>query len=166
MKTFLQDYGQFFSLLSITVIPVMIWWLGVKFQDRKSKRDAKLSLFLQLLANRKAYPVNKDWEDALNQIDVVFQDNPSVRSAWRAYYDALNPDSPHMKERNSFQLDLFSEIANVLGYTNLKQTDMDRFYTSIGVSSEGEVKQNINFELLKTLQNINKAYEGTSSPQQ
>ena len=41
------------------------------------------------MANRKATP-NKEWVDALNTIDVVFQDDKKVRKAWREYYDSLD----------------------------------------------------------------------------
>lgn len=122
---FLKDYGE---LISVTLIPITIWILGMKFQDRKSKQDAKLNLFLTLMANRKSAP-NKQWCDALNQIDVVFQNNKKVRSAWLAFFDSLHPQSQHNANSNSFRLDLLSEIANDLNYKDLKQTEIDRFYT-------------------------------------
>ena len=67
--------------------------------------------------------------DALNTIDVVFQDNKKVRQAWREYLDSLNEKSPHFDSSNSFRLDLLSEMAIALGYKNLKQTEIDRFYS-------------------------------------
>lgn len=121
----LKDYGE---LISITLIPFILWFIGVKFQNRKSKQDAKLSLFLNLMANRKATP-NKEWADSLNLIDIIFQDDKKVRKAWLDYYNSLQPNSPHLNNRNSFQLDLLSEIANSLNYKNLKQTEIDRFYS-------------------------------------
>ncbi|WP_390937111.1 DUF6680 family protein [Parapedobacter soli] len=121
----LKDYGE---LISITLIPFILWGLGTYFQNRSAKRKAKEDLFLKLMANRKKNPLSQDWADALNQIDVVFQDSQKVRSAWRAYYDSLHPDSQHFSNQNSFQLDLMSEIAQVLGYRHLRQTEIDRFY--------------------------------------
>lgn len=126
IANFLIDYGE---LISITSIPFIIWFLGSYFQDRKAKKDAKLNLFLKLMANRKSNVINKDWVDSLNQIDVVFQNNPKVRTAWRQFFDALHPRSPHFDSQNSFRLDLLSEMANTLGYKNLKQTEIDRYYS-------------------------------------
>ena len=64
-----------------------------------------------------------------NSIDVVFQENKKVRHAWREYLDSLNEKSPHFDSSNSFRLDLLSEMAVSLGYKNLKQTEIDRFYS-------------------------------------
>ena len=51
------------------------------------------------------------------------------RHAWREYLDSLNEKSPHFDSSNSFRLDLLSEMAVSLGYKNLKQTEIDRFYS-------------------------------------
>ena len=80
------------------------------------------------MANRKATP-NKEWVDALNTIDIVFQDDKKVRRAWREYYDSLDETSQYNKETNAFKLDLLSEMAQSLGYKDLKQTEIDRFYS-------------------------------------
>ena len=88
-----------------------------------------MRLFLTLMADRKSTPITKDWVDALNTIDVVFQDCKKVRQAWREYLDSLNEKSPHFESSNSFRLDLLSEMAIALGYKNLKQTEIDRFYS-------------------------------------
>lgn len=48
------------------------------------------------MADRKSTPITKEWVDALNTIDVVFQENKKVRHAWREYLDSLNEKSPHL----------------------------------------------------------------------
>ena len=117
------------QILAVAIIPIVIWFGGIKYQNRKAKRYAQLKLFLKLLDNINATPITKEWVDALNTIDVVFQDNNSVRHAWREYYDSLNVQSPHFQQNNAFLLDLLSEMAVALGYKNLKQTEIDRFYS-------------------------------------
>lgn len=117
------------QIIAVAIIPLITWWLGVKYQDRKTKKEAQLRLFLTLMADRKSTPITKEWVDALNTIDVVFQDNKKVRQAWREYLDSLNEKSPHFDRSNSFRLDLLSEMAMALGYKNLKQTEIDRFYS-------------------------------------
>ncbi len=117
------------QILAVAIIPIIIWILGCKYQDRKAKKDAQLNVFLTLMSDRQSNPITKEWVDALNIIDVVFQDNKKVRQAWREYLDSLNEKSPHFDSSNSFRLDLLSEIAKSLGYKNLKQTEIDRFYS-------------------------------------
>ncbi len=57
----------------IAAVGVTLWW-----QQRKEHRDAKLRLFLTLMAKRRTYPPTIEWVDALNVIDVVFADTPQV----------------------------------------------------------------------------------------
>ncbi|MCL2413257.1 MAG: hypothetical protein FWC98_03865, partial [Bacteroidales bacterium] len=95
--------------------------------------------------------ISKDWTDALNQIDVVFQDNQKIRKAWREYFDSLNSKSPHFDNTNSFLLDLLSEIANSLNYKNLKQTDIDRFYCPQAFENEEVSKEILTKELIRVL---------------
>ena len=97
------------QILAVAIIPIIVWVLGIKYQDRKAKKEAQLRLFLTLMADRKSNPITKEWVDALNSIDVVFQDNKKVRQAWREYLDSLNEKSPHFDSSNSFRLDLLSE---------------------------------------------------------
>lgn len=147
---FLKDYGE---LISISLIPVIIWLLGIAFQNREAKRNAKQELFLTLMANRKKQPISTDWADALNTIDVVFQDNKKVRAAWRAYHDSLHPKSQHADSTNSFQLDLLSEIANSLGYKDLKQTELDRFYLPRYFGDQEDAQKRIWTEHYRVLRN-------------
>lgn len=77
------------QILAVAIIPIILWVLSIKAQDRKAKKDAQLRLFLTLMADRKSNPITKEWVDALNSIDVVFQNNKKVRRAWREYLDSL-----------------------------------------------------------------------------
>lgn len=147
---FIVSFGQ---IISVVLIPFIMWGVGIKYQNRKAKKDAQLSLFLTLMANRKSSPVTKEWVDALNTIDVVFQDNRKVRQAWREYLDSLNERSPDFDNNNSFRLDLLSEMAISLGYKNLKQTEIDRFYLPKCFDNDYKIKEAILQELLRILQN-------------
>ena len=60
------------QVVSVAFIPLIVWFIGVKHQDRKSKKEAQLRLFLILMANRQKTPISQEWVDALNSIDVVF----------------------------------------------------------------------------------------------
>lgn len=83
------------QIIAVAIIPIIVWVLGIKYQNRKAKKDAQLRVFLTLMADRKSTPITKEWVDALNTIDVVFQENKKVRHAWREYLDSLNEKSPH-----------------------------------------------------------------------
>lgn len=116
------------QVLAVAAIPYIVWRLSVKQQDRKQKEDAKFNLFISLMANRKPFYSNKQRLDAFNTIDVIFQDNQKVRLAWREYYNSMLNNSPHFNQQNAYLLDLLSEMAYSLGYKNLKQTEIDRYF--------------------------------------
>lgn len=143
------------QIVAVALIPVIIWVLGIKYQNRKAKKDAQLNLFLSLMANRKSHPPTKEWVDALNTIDVVFQNEKAVRHAWREYLDSLNNKSPHFENSNSFRLDLLSEMALALGYKNLKQTEIDRFYSPIYFEQSELARTNLLESLQIALDNLN-----------
>ena len=150
------------QILAVAIIPIIIWFGGIKYQNRKAKRDAQLNLFLTLMANRKSNPITKEWVDALNTIDVVFQDNHKVRHAWREYLDSLNEKSPHFHSNNAFLLDLLSEMAMALGYKNLKQTEIDRFYSPKYFGSQMSRQEILFQENLRVLMHSKNCSEGFS----
>lgn len=150
------------QIVAVAIVPFIVWFIGNKWQDRKAKEDAKRKLFLTLMANRQCHPINKEWVDALNMIDVVFQDDKKVRDAWRAYYDSLDPASQYYKNTNAFLLDLLSEMANSLGYKNLKQTEIDRPYTPQGFINDSKMQSVIQQEALRVLTHSKNNAEGFS----
>ena len=150
------------QIIAVAIIPLIVWGLGIKYQDRKAKKDAQLKVFLTLMADRKSNPITKEWVDALNVIDVVFQDNKKVRHAWREYLDSLNEKSPQFESSNSFRLDLLSEMAMALGYKNLKQTEIDRFYSPKYFGSQMSRQEIIFQESLRVLMHSKNCAEGFS----
>lgn len=146
------------QILAVAIIPIIVWVLGIKYQDRRTKKEAQLNLFLTLMANRKSNPITKEWIDALNTIDVVFQDNMKVRHAWREYLDSLNNKSPHFETSNSFLLDLLSEMSMAVGYGNLKQTEIDRFYLPVYFSNQLKANEDLTQSFQKTLNYINQSF--------
>lgn len=139
------------QLVSVAAVPLIVWYIGVKYQDRKTKKEAQQRLFLTLMANRQKNPISEAWVDALNSIDVVFQDNKRVRLAWRDYLDSLNQKSAHFENQNSYKLDLLSEMAEALGYKQLKQTEIDRFYSPVYFSSQQSRQEILYNETLRVL---------------
>lgn len=139
------------QIVSVAAVPFIVWYIGVKYQDRKTKKNAQLRLFLTLMANRQKNPISEEWVDSLNCIDVVFQDNKKVRAAWKEYLDSLNQKSSHFENQNSYKLDLLSEMAESLGYKQLKQTEIDRFYSPVYFGSQQSRQEILFNETLRVL---------------
>ncbi|UTH76003.1 DUF6680 family protein [Chromobacterium sp. IIBBL 290-4] len=110
------------------------------FQDRKEKIEAKHQLFIALVAERKAV-VSLQVAQSLNKIDIVFSNSPKVRGLWHQYYDLLNqPPSP---SRIHKWIELLSAMASDLGYKNLSQVELDKFYTPQGHIDDVEFQQKV-----------------------
>ena len=65
--------------------------LGVSLPLRPAR--CKERLFSVLMAQRRSDPPTLEWVQALNLIDVVFQDKTSVVNKWRELYDLLKSTS-------------------------------------------------------------------------
>lgn len=150
------------QVLAVAVVPIIVWFIGIKYQDRKAKKNAQMNVFLTLMANRKANPISKEWVDSLNIIDVVFQDNKKVRQAWKEYFDSLNNKSPHFETNNSYMLDLLSEMALSLGYKDLKQTEIDAFYNPQLFLNQSNLQNQILNENLRVLRHSKSFSESLS----
>ena len=44
------------QIIAVAIIPIIVWVLGIKYQNRKAKKDAQLRVFLTLMADRKSTP--------------------------------------------------------------------------------------------------------------
>lgn len=149
------------QVVAVAVVPIVVWFIGIKYQDRKAKKDAQLNVFLTLMANRKANPITREWVNSLNIIDVVFQDDKKVRQAWKEYYDSLNNKSPHFETNNSYMLDLLSEMAMSLGYKDLKQTEIDAFYNPQLFLDQNKLQKQLieeNLRVLKHSKNLSEPF--------
>ena len=72
-------------------------------------------------------PVSYEFTAALNLIDVVFAKDQSVVKFW--YELTLLYQNPLATEtQNHKYIELLSEMASVLGFRKLQQTDIDKFY--------------------------------------
>lgn len=123
------------------------WW----FQSRKEKKDAKHQLFLALMAERKAPLVTPQVAQALNKIDVVFADRPKVKTCWHEYYALLH--QPPGEPRTHKWLELLTTIAQDLGYSDLSQLDLDKFYLPQGHVDDAEFQQRVGQQWARVLEN-------------
>jgi hypothetical protein len=118
------------TALAVYYSPLKAVKIGRKLNDEQNKYDAKSELFLTLFSLR-GNPTSYTFVNALNQIDIVFQDEPSVLTAWNKLYDSLNHSnlSNPIETWNLLRTDLLSQMAHSLGYQKLKQTDIQKNYS-------------------------------------
>ncbi len=140
-------------VLATALGPVVAVLITLWHQERRQKRQVKEHLFQVLMAHRKSIPPNYEWVNSLNLIDVVYADHPRVVCLWHELYDIL-VQAPMNEERRVHKfLELLSEIARVLGYKNLTQTDMDKFYSPEAHGTILGIQWGVQTELLRVLKN-------------
>ena len=139
------------EVIAILLSPLMAWVVTVFYQNRAEKRKSKRDLFLVLMAKRKSYPPPMEFVDALNKIDVVFQSNKRVRQSAKEYISSLTADGIASGLSNSMLLDMLSDMANVLGYKDLRQTQIDRFYSPTYLSNQLHNQESFWEEYLRVL---------------
>ena len=133
----------------VVSVAITLWW-----QRRKEKHDAKMNLFLTLMAHRKSWPPTPQWVDSLNMIDVVYADQTKVVELWHRYYELLctDPDSFRQDRQHTYLL-LLSQMARSLGYRSLELTDIDKFYSPQAHGDRHWLEETIRTEMLRILQN-------------
>jgi hypothetical protein len=159
MLKFINDHPD---IIAILLSPLLAWIVTILYQNRAEKRKAKRDLFLIIMAKRRTTPPAIELVDALNKIDVVFQNNPKVRAAWREYFLSLHQENWQFENSNSFLLDLLSEMASVLGYKHLRQTEIDRVYSPRYYSDIRHGQQLLFDEQFRVLRHSKNTAEGFS----
>lgn len=142
---------KYIAIASILCSPLVAIVVSIWFQNRKEKRQAKMDIFKDLIAFRKQYPIPMKFVAALNQIDIMFHKDKKVVSAWKDYYNALNPKSPESKNAENKFLDLLDEMAKSLVYKNLKQTTYSDFYSPQQFSNEVVSREELYNEVMRVL---------------
>jgi hypothetical protein len=142
----------FFTILAAVGASLLtLWW-----QARKEKRDAKVRVFTTLMMHRKANPPTFDWVNALNLIDIVFADDEDVLDQWHALYAILcNKPQVGSEIHQHTYINMLSEMAKVLGYKKLQQTDIDKFYSPEVYATQAAATQELNILVRAFFENIN-----------
>ncbi len=133
------------------ITPIIAIAISIWYQERKRFREAKQNVFFQAMANRKRFPPTVEWVNALNLIDVVFHNAPKVVVAWHALYAVLQTRPWNQENYEHCQLDLLKEMGDDLGYPNLKQTDIDKFYAPQAHGDQAKMQNDTQIELLRVL---------------
>ena len=150
------------NIIAVVSGPVIAVIITLMYHSRKQKQDAKERLFTILMAHRKSSPPTIAWVESLNLIDVVFAKHPKIVNLWHQYYDSLHGSSKDYAKSNHQYLELLSSIATCLGYKNLQQTDIDKFYSPVAHGDQAILTTKIQKELLRVLENT-QSLEGLQS---
>ena len=121
------------------------------FQSRKDRSAEKHRLFVILMGERKGINISQDMAKSLNTIDIVFSDNTTVVSLWHTYYALLS--QPPGEQRNHTWLELITAMAADLHYSNLKQTDLDKFYIPQGHVDDADFQRKVGQQWSRVLEN-------------
>ena len=130
----------------IAAVVITLW-----HQGRKQRRDAKMGVFFTLMANRKLQPIQPEWVRALNLIDVIFADAPKVLAAWSSFYDYIHIEPMDTKQFEHRHIELLTAIARDLGFKDLAQVSIDKYYAPRGLGDDMTRQRDIQVELLRVL---------------
>ena len=106
------------NLIAIVVIPIAAVLIGQHLQNRAEIRKDKMQIFKTLMTSR-IYGWTQESVHCLNIIDIVFDDDKTVRDAWKDFYDKYcvqNPDAAQLKKIQNAQYKLLETISKSLGY--------------------------------------------------
>lgn len=142
---------QTMNIIAVILGPLLAVLISLWIQHRKEKRNQMQTVFLTLMAHRKTFPPTGALVESLNLIDVVFSKHPNVVRLWHEYFSLLGQQPINLDETSRKFLDLLSEIARILGYSSLKQTDIDMFYTPIAHGDQARLENDIQTEWLRVL---------------
>ena len=109
---------DFVEVLAVLISPVVAVWIGSYLQTKAEKRKDKIVLFKALMTER-IYGWSYGSVNALNIIDIVFDDDVKVRTAWKNLYEKYAVDSgtdDTYKEIQELQHKLLEAMAISLGY--------------------------------------------------
>ncbi len=147
----IQKIQTLITAVAIFLGPLAGVLFALWFQGRKERRDAKLQLFLALMAERKSPRTSGHVAQSLNKIDVVFSDSQSIKNLWHEYYALLH--QPPGEPRVHKWLELLAAMAKELRYSHLSQIDLDKFYIPQGHVDDAEFQQKVAQQWSRVLEN-------------
>lgn len=144
---------QTMNIIAVISGPVIAVIITLWYHTYKQKQDAKRQLFFTLMAHRKSSPPTIAWVDSLNLIDVVFAKHPKVVILWHEYFALLCQTVYDHKASQHKYLDLLLAMAKCLGYKNILQTDIDKFYSPVAHGDQAILTTRLQQEFLRVLEN-------------
>jgi hypothetical protein len=120
------------TVAAVVAAPIIALWVNSRLQRRADSRAAKVRLFNTLIGLRHNL-FKPETVEALNSIDAVFVDEPSVREAWSqliAFMNDPNVNNPAgWAVRDAKRRDLLLAMVRALGWTQkITTADLMRVY--------------------------------------
>ena len=147
----IQEIQTWITALAIFLGPLSGVLFTLWFQARKEIRNQRHQLFLDLMSERKTLYVSQRVAQALNKIDVIYARNPAVKKCWHEYYALLQQPAGELRIHK--WLELLSTMAETLGYSDLSQTDLDKFYIPQGHADDLEFQRKTSHQWARVLEN-------------
>lgn len=119
------ELKDWLTILAITFSPFIAVQVSERLSRSRFIRDQKLRVLETMLSTRHDGRSPKRIE-ALNSIELAFRDDAVVRSRWREYYDLAANQSVTEQQRYRKLLELYSAMANSIGYRGFTEGDFDR----------------------------------------
>lgn len=117
------------SIIAILVSPLIAVQVTRYLDEKKAEKQRQMKIFRILMGQRGLTPRTDEYIIALNQIDPVFQKVSSVRKAYAELYKATSPNSPELPDSGKYLIILLQEIAKHLKFDNLRDLDIDKYYS-------------------------------------
>lgn len=117
------------SIIAILVSPLIAVQVTRFLDEKKVEKERQMEIFRVLMGQRGLLPRTDEYIVALNQIDPVFHKVPTVRSAYAELYKATSPNSSELPDSGKYLIILLQEMAKHLNFDNLRDLDIDRWYS-------------------------------------
>ena len=117
------------SILAILISPLIAVQVTRFLDEKKEERKRQMEIFRTLMGQRGLTPRTDEYIVALNQIDPVFHKVPAVRNAYSELYKSTAPNSRELADSGKYLIILLQEMAKHLNFDNLRDLDIDRWYS-------------------------------------
>ena len=143
------------NVLAIILSPAIAVLITMFLQSRKDKKNAKMNIFITLMATRNRAP-SEEIVRALNMIDVIFSKDKNIRRLWNEYFGMLSNEGLSnpvgWKQREQKNLEMITAIAKNIGYKNeITSLDVDKVYYPVGLQNQLDNASEILNELKRVL---------------
>jgi hypothetical protein len=144
-------YDTLAIVVAIAFGPVAAVVITLWHQGKEREYAAQERLFFTLMTHRKSIPLAIDWVRSLNLVDVVYSRHPKVIDAWHELFDYYHTKPMDDRQLSHKTTGLLSAMAKSLGYKELEQRDIDRYYIPEGQMTEATRLYETQTEFLRVL---------------
>jgi len=147
--------GETLSLIAIITGPIAAVLISLWLQRRQRMLDARRGVLATLVGNRHQI-IAPETVRALNLIDLVFHDEPTVRGLWKEYFEMLANEGLNnplgWEQRGKKNVELITEMAKRVGLgKHITHLDIQRIYSPVGLGQQEARLIELQAELIRVL---------------